>query len=271
LESWYRRKVQEIQITETGQYQDEAKRLGHELQSYGVRISEYESLNSKLKRELADLQQRLDGDKRSYELQLIRIQEKYQGITDENHSLQLKLKALFDTNQTLYAEIAIYRKLLDGEEGRSYSTKIQEVVRPTENVHVLKEEMVTHTSFQRSNKGNVQFSEVAQDGRFIVLENLSVNKDESLGHWKLTRQIDGHREVTYTFPSKFVLKAGKTVKIWAKGQHGSASLGDALVFEGADSWGIGLNVTTTLYNRDGEEKANYIQTTTTSQRTLESS
>jgi len=270
LEAWYRRKVHEIQITETGQYQDEAKRLNHELQSYGIRIAEYESTNSKLKRDLADLQQRLEGDKRNYEVQLIRIQEKYQGITNENHSLQLKLKALFDTNQALYAEIAIYRKLLDGEEGR-YSTRIQEVVKPVESVHVLKEEMVTHTSYQRSNKGNVQFSEVSPDGRYIVLENLSVNKEENLGHWKLTRQIDGSREVTYTFPSKFTLKAGKTVKIWAKGQHGSASLVDALVFEGADSWGVGLNVTTTLYNRDGEEKANYIQTTTTSQRTLESS
>jgi len=187
--------------------------------------------------------------------------------------LQEKLKVLFETNQTLYAEIAIYRKLLDGEEGR-YSTRIQETVvkaAAQESVHVLKEEMVTHTSFQRSNKGNIQFAEIAGDGKYIVLENLSVNKDEHMGDWKLTRVIDNDRELVFTFPHKFHLKAGKSVRIWAKGQHGSNNLVDSLVYEGGSSWGVGFNVTTSLFNRDGEEKASYIQTTTTSQRTLESS
>jgi len=277
LENWYTRKVTEITQREGVGNQQESQRLTSELNTYRSKITEYEGHNARLKSELSELQALLDGEKRRFEHSLSDFQLRITTITSENRSLQEKLKALFETNQTLYAEIAIYRKLLDGEEGR-YSTRIQEtvvksapVVAAAESVHVLKEEMVTHTSFQRSNKGNIQFAEIAGDGKYIVLENLSVNKDEHMGDWKLTRVIDNDRELVFTFPHKFHLKAGKSVRIWAKGQHGSNNLVDSLVYEGGSSWGVGFNVTTSLFNRDGEEKASYIQTTTTSQRTLQSS
>jgi intermediate filament protein if len=273
LESWYSRKVQEITHRESQGHKQESERLGAELRTYLAKITEYESLNGRLKSELAELQALLDAEKRRYEFTLTQTETRIQTIMSENRSLQEKLKALFETNQTLYAEIAIYRKLLDGEEGR-YSTRIQETVSnkvaAAESVHVLKEEMVTHTSFQRSNKGNIQFAEIATDGKYIVLENLSVSNDEHMGDWKLTRVIDNDREFVFTFPSKFTLKAGKSVRIWAKGQSGSNNLVDSLVYEGHNSWGVGFNVTTSLFDRNGAEKASYIQTTTTSQRTLES-
>jgi len=270
LESWYTRKVHEVRISETGHYQDEANRLGNELESYRSRVVEYESTNARLKQQLAELQLRLEAEKRQYESSLSYTEIRIKEIMTENRSLQEKLKALFETNQTLYAEIAIYRKLLDGEEGRF--TTVQQLVKveQPENVHMLKEEMVTHTSFQRSNKGNVQFAEIPADGRYIVLENLSVNKDEHMSEWKLTRKIDGARELVSTFPSKFFLRAGKSVRIWAKGASGGQNLIDSLVYEGSDTWGFGFNVITTLFSRDGEEKATYVQTTTTSQRTLQS-
>jgi len=270
LDSWYNRKIHDIRDIDTGYYQDEKKRIGQQLQMYEGRIKEHESTNAGLIRELDDLKAQLDSKRRSYDSQLGEVRNHCQRISEENRSLQLKLKALYETNLSLYAEIAIYRKLLDCEEGHSFSTHIQEVVRPAENVHVFQEEMVSHTSSKRTNQGPVQFTEVAVDGKFVTLENLSPNKDENLGHWKVNRVLDNSREVVYTFPAKFILKAGKSVKIWARGQHSGPLHADALVFDGADSWGFGLNVTTTLYDREGQEKANYVQTTTTSQRTLES-
>jgi len=270
LESWYTRKIHEVRISETGHYQDESKRLGGELETYRSRVVEYESANARLKQQLAELQLRLEAEKRQYESSLTYTETRIKEIMTENRSLQEKLKALFETNQTLYAEIAIYRKLLDGEEGRFTSVQQIEKIQ-AENVHMLKEEMVTHTSFQRSNKGNIQFAEIPADGRYVVLENLSVNKDEHLNEWKLTRKIDGARELVFTFPSKFVLRAGKSVRIWARGASGGQNLVDSLVYEGADTWGFGFNVVTTLFSRDGEEKATYVQTTTTSQRTLQNS
>jgi intermediate filament protein if len=269
LESWYTRKVHEVRTTESGQFQDESRRLGGELETYRSRVVEYESTNARLRQQLADVQSRLDAEKRTYESSLSYTEVRIKEMTSENRSLQEKLKLLFETNQMLYAEISIYRKLLDGEEGR-FSTVQTLVKSEAESVHSSKEEMVTHTSFQRTNKGNVQFVEIPADGRFIVLENLSINKDEHMGDWKLIRKIDGARELVYNFPSKFTLRAGKSVRVWAKGHGGSHNLTDSLVFEGADTWGFGFNIVTALYNRDGDEKATYVQTTTTSQRTLQS-
>lgn len=85
--------------------------------------------NARLKSELTELQSLLEAEKRRYEYTLTQTETRIQTILTENRSLQEKLKVLFETNQTLYAEIAIYRKLLDGEEGRhTHSTRIQETV-----------------------------------------------------------------------------------------------------------------------------------------------
>ncbi|OUC46784.1 intermediate filament tail domain protein [Trichinella nativa] len=170
-------------------------------------------------------------------------------MREECQALMVELQMLLDTKQTLDAEIAIYRKMLEGEENR------------TESMRVVKGEMATRTSYQRSAKGNVSISECNPDGKFIVLENTHRAKarDEPLDEWKLKRKIDGKREVVFTFPQKFVLKAGKNVKVWARNQGGVNDPPNQLIFEGEDNWGVGQNVQTILYNKDGEEKATHIQ------------
>jgi intermediate filament protein if len=50
-----------------------------------------------------------------------------------------------------------------------------------------------------------------------------------------------------------------TLKIWARNQGGLHSPPEQLVFEGEDTFGVGSNVQTILYNRDGEERATHIQ------------
>lgn len=47
-------------------------------------------------------------------------------------------------------------------------------------------------------------------------------------------------------------------QIVARG-HGISSPPEQLVFDGEDSFGIGSNVQTILYSRDGEERATHIQ------------
>lgn len=117
------------------------------METYRSRVVEYESTvnlqyivryflekansmmfqNARLKQQLAELQMRLDAEKRQYESSLTYTESRIKEIMTENRSLQEKLKALYETNQTLYAEIAIYRKLLDGEEGRF--TTVQQLVK----------------------------------------------------------------------------------------------------------------------------------------------
>lgn len=48
-------------------------------------------------------------------------------------------------------------------------------------------------------------------------------------------------------------------KIWARGQGGTHSPPDQLVYEGDDSWGVGQNVQTILYNKDGEVRRKNFQ------------
>jgi intermediate filament protein if len=275
MESWYKLKVQEIQTAsarqhmETGYQKEETKRLRVQLGDLRGKLSDLESRNALLERQVQELTYQLEDDQRQYEAALNDRDAQIRKMREECQALMVELQMLLDTKQTLDAEIAIYRKMLEGEENRSNGLRqlVEQVVKThslqqqedTESMRVVKGEMATRTSFQRSAKGNVSIAECQPEGKFIILENTHRSKEESLDEWKLKRKLDGKKEVVFTFPSKYVLKPGKTVKIWARGQGGTHSPPDQLVYEGDDSWGVGQNVQTILYNKDGEEKATHIQ------------
>lgn len=84
-----------------------------------------------------------------------------------------------------------------------------------------------------------------------MLENTHRSREEHIGDWKLKRQIDNRRDIVYTFPNDFVLSPGKTVKVWARNQ-GVLSPPDQLINNNDDSFGVGNNVQTILYNTQGE-------------------
>jgi len=184
--------------------------------------------------------------------------------------LVAELQALLDTKQILDAEIAIYRKMLEGEEHRAgIRQMVEQVVKShslqqqedTESQRHVRGEMSTRTTFQRSAKGNVTIAECDPDGKFIILENSHRNKDENIGEWKLKRKIDGKKEVVYTFPANIVIKPGKTTKVWAREQMGANNPPTELIFEGENNWGTGNQVQTVLVNKEGEERATHTQRT----------
>ncbi|PIO53872.1 intermediate filament tail domain protein [Teladorsagia circumcincta] len=51
------------------------------------------------------------------------------------------------------------------------------------------------------------------------------------------------------------------MKIYARDQGGINNPPESLVFEGENTWGIGANVVTSLYNKEGEERATHTQKT----------
>jgi intermediate filament protein if len=118
-------------------------------------------------------------------------------------------------------------------------------------MRVLRGETSSRHSYQRSAKGNVSIHEASPDGKYIILENTHRAREEHIGDWKLKRRIDNRRDIVYTFPHDFVLAPGKSVRIWARNQ-GIVSPPDQLVFVDEDSFGVGNNVQTILYNREGE-------------------
>uniref|UniRef100_A0A1I7XF24 Intermediate filament protein A n=1 Tax=Heterorhabditis bacteriophora TaxID=37862 RepID=A0A1I7XF24_HETBA len=272
MESWYRLKVQEIQTQsarqvrttsrsmEHGYAKEEVKRLRTQLSDLRGKLADLESRNSLLEKQIQELNYQLEDDQRSYEAALNDRDSQIRKMREECQALMVELQMLLDTKQTLDAEIAIYRKMLEGEENRAgLKQLVEQVVKThaitqetdTETMRVVKGETASRQSFQRSAKGNVSIHDASPDGKFIVLQNTHRSKDEIISEWKLKRRIDGKREIVYTLPTGFVLRAGKSVKIFAKNQ-GVASPPDQLVFDGEDSFGSGNSVQTILFNKEGE-------------------
>ncbi|VDN50709.1 unnamed protein product [Dracunculus medinensis] len=267
MESWYKLKVQEIQTQSTrqsleqGYAKEEVKRLRVQLSDLRGKLADLEGRNSLLEKQTQELNYQLEDDQRSYEAALNDRDAQIRKMREECQALMLELQMLLDTKQTLDAEIAIYRKMLEGEENRAGLRQlVEQVVKThglsqvdeTDTLRVMKGETASRTSFQRSAKGNVSIQDASPDGKFILLENTHRSKEEFIGDWKLKRKIDGKREIVYTFPRDFVLRPGKFVKIWARGQGGVHSPPDQLIFEGEDTFGSGSNVQTILFNREGE-------------------
>ncbi|XGW25021.1 hypothetical protein V3C99_006450 [Haemonchus contortus] len=113
--------------------------------------------------------------------------------------------------------------------------------------------------YSRSANGNISIQDASQDGKYVTLENTHRSRDEPIGGWKLKRKIDGKHEIVYTFPPDFVLKGGKSVKIWARGQGGVHNPPESIIFDAEESFGVGSNMQTFLYNKNGDERATYIQ------------
>ncbi|GMT36943.1 hypothetical protein PFISCL1PPCAC_28240, partial [Pristionchus fissidentatus] len=273
IESWYKLKVQEIatasnrQTMEHGYQKEEIRRLRTQLSDLRGKLADLEGRNALLEKQTQELNYQLEDDQRSYEAALNDRDAQIRKMREECQALMVELQMLLDTKQTLDAEIAIYRKMLEGEENRAGLRHLVEQVVKThaisqsdehESMRVLKGETATRTSFQRSAKGNVSIHETSPDGKYIVIENTHRSKDEPIGDWKLKRKIDGKKEIVFTFPAEFVLRPGKNVKVFAHGA-GISSPPDSLVIESEDSWGIGHNVHTILFNSAGEERATHIQ------------
>ncbi|KAF7632837.1 hypothetical protein Mgra_00007769 [Meloidogyne graminicola] len=274
IESWYKLKVQEIetqsarQNMEQGYQKDELKRLRQQLTDLRGKLGDLEGRNALLEKQIQDLNYNLEDDQRAYEDALNAKDAQIRKMRDECQALMVELQMLLDTKQTLDAEIAIYRKMLEGEgDGPGLKQLVEQVVRTTginevadtETMRVVKGETSSRQSYQRSAKGNVSILETSPEGKYIVLENTHRSKEENIGEWKLKRRIDGKRDIVYTLPHNFVLRPMARLKIWARNQGGLHAPPDQLVYDGEESFGVGSNVHTILYNKEGEERAACIQ------------
>lgn len=183
---------------------------------------------------------------------------------------------LLDVKLALDMEINAYRKLLEGEEHR-----LKLSPSPSSRVTVSR---VTGSSLSRSSKrkrqgvegedvaevrraegqlllseeatvsGAVSITPTDMDGNAVTLTN-ETDQDQSLGSWRLTRQVDGDEEIVYKFSPKFVLKAGQSVTVWSSGAGVAHSPPSDLLWKSQASWGTGRDIITTLINTNGEEVA----------------
>ncbi|TMS33154.1 hypothetical protein L596_000926 [Steinernema carpocapsae] len=276
MESWYKLKVSEVQgsanrsAMESNYQREEVKRMRDNIGDLRGKLGDLENKNALLEKEVQNLNYQLNDDQRQYEQALNDRDATLRRMREECQTLVAELQALLDTKQILDAEIAIYRKMLEGEESRvGLRQMVEQVVKThslqqqedTDSTRNVRGEVSTKTTFQRSAKGNVTISECDPNGKFITLENTHRTKDENVGECQVRRKLDNRREIVYTIPANVTLRAGHSLKIYARDQGGVHNPPESLVFEGENTWGIGANVVTTLRNRDGDERATHTQKT----------
>ncbi|KAJ0065548.1 hypothetical protein NL108_013467 [Boleophthalmus pectinirostris] len=182
---------------------------------------------------------------------------------------------LLDVKLALDMEINAYRKLLEGEESRlklspspssrgavtrvsgSASSRSKRKRQEAEEGEELRSEELRGElllSEESTSSGAVSISPTDMDGNAVTLSNLS-EQDQSLGSWRLSRQVDGGEPLVYKFSPKYVLKAGQSVTVWAAGAAVAHSPPSDLLWKSQASWGTGNDVITSLTDTDGEEVA----------------
>uniref|UniRef100_A0AC35U8H9 ASD2 domain-containing protein n=1 Tax=Rhabditophanes sp. KR3021 TaxID=114890 RepID=A0AC35U8H9_9BILA len=274
IESWYRIKIQEIQTKfnhknmEQSYAKEEVRKLRSQLGEIRGRLADLESRNAILEKQQEELSYQISDDQRTYEASITDRDEQIRKMRSEHEALMVELQALLDKKQTLDAEIAMYRKMLDGEENRAGLRLLAEQVAKTrgfsqssetETVRLIKGEHTSRSGFSRSAKGNVSIVEANMDGKCIVLENSNRSKEENIGGWKIKRIVGGSepRDIVVTFPKDLILKPMSSVKIFAR-NAGVHRPPESLVTD-EESFGSGNHVQTFLFNKAGEERATLLQ------------
>jgi intermediate filament protein if len=257
---------------ESNYQREEVNRMRTNIADVRGKLADLEGKNVGLEKQVQELTYQLQDDQRQYEAALNERDAALRKMREECQMLVAELQTLLDTKQMLDTEIAIYRKMLEGEETRSgLKQMVEQVVKShslqqqeeTESNRHMRGESSTRTTYQRSAKGNVAIAECDPDAKFIVLENTHRSKEENVGECKLKRKIDGKKEIVYTFPANTVIKAGKSCKVYARESGGSFNPPHELIFDGEANWGSGNTVITSLLNVEGEERATHTQKTVT--------
>jgi len=298
IESSYNLKLQEFRTGATRQNmesihtKEETKRLRDQLTDLRARIADLDAQNAYRNAEFERLKREKEERERELEAENNDLKSEVAKLRAEMELILLELQKISDTKMGLELEIAAYRKLLEGEESRAGLRQLVEywsgggsggsssyftagggggggggsgsgsggaIGSGADFGGAFKGEMSARTTYQRSAKGPITIVECSADGKFLTLENTG-RKEENIGKWKLTRNVDGEEKLDYRFSDEYLIQPGQKVKLWAKeAKPHDAFAGDVEVQ--ATTLGVGSNITTKLFNQEGEDRATHIQKT----------
>ncbi|XP_012291261.2 lamin-B2 isoform X1 [Aotus nancymaae] len=274
---------------------EELKEARMRLESLSFQLSGLQKQASAAEDRIRELEEAMAGERDKFRKMLDAKEQEMTEMRDMMQQQLAEYQELLDVKLALDMEISAYRKLLEGEEERlklspSPSSRITvsratlsgsgsgsstpatgrlgrskrkrlEVEEPLgSGPSVLGTGMGTggggsfHLAQQASASGSVSIEEIDLEGKFVQLKNNS-DKDQSLGNWRIKRQILEGEEIAYKFTPKYVLRAGQMVTVWAAGAGVAHSPPSTLVWKGQSSWGTGESFRTVLVNADGEEVA----------------
>ncbi|XP_072715889.1 lamin-B1 [Ciconia boyciana] len=255
-----------------------ANSIREELHESHIRIGNLSSHVASLQKECRAWQDRVQ----ELEENFAKEREDYRKILSEKEKEMAEIRShvqeqlndyeqLLDVKLALDMEINAYRQLLEGEEERlklspipssrvtfsqaSSSRSMHTTRRKRRRIDVEESEASSSVriSHSASATGNVSIEEIDVDGKFIRLKNTS-GQDQPMGGWEMIRKI-GNTSASYRYTSRYILKAGQTVTIWAADAGVTASPPTDLIWKNQNSWGTGEDVKVVLKNFQGEEVA----------------
>uniref|UniRef100_A0A2K6A2H6 Lamin-B2 n=1 Tax=Mandrillus leucophaeus TaxID=9568 RepID=A0A2K6A2H6_MANLE len=194
---------------------EELKEARMRLESLSYQLSGLQKQASAAEDRIRELEEAMAGERDKFRKMLDAKEQEMTEMRDVMQQQLAEYQELLDVKLALDMEINAYRKLLEGEEER------------------LK------LSPSPSSRSGVR----------------RVFQDQSLGNWRIKRQILEGEEIAYKFTPKYVLRAGQMVTVWAAGAGVAHSPPSTLVWKGQSSWGTGESFRTVLVNADGEEVA----------------
>lgn len=257
------------------------------IESLGYQLSSLQKQASAAEERVRELEDVLATDRDKYRRLLDSKEREMAEMRDQMQQQLDEYQGLLDIKLALDMEISAYRKLLEGEEhrlklspspssrvtvSRATSSSLASASRSSrakrKRIEVEESSGSSGISSGGSSSGssNVQISQKAESSGEISIEEIDLegksvclknngDKDQSLGGWRLKRQIGDADEIAYKFTPKYVLKAGKTVTIWSAEAGVSHSPPSDLLWKSQSSWGTGDSIRTFLVNSDGQEVA----------------
>ncbi|XP_053329759.1 lamin-B1 [Spea bombifrons] len=277
LENTYHAKLENARLCQE-MSSSSANSSREELMESRLRIENLTSQLSELQKEsrawydrIQELEEMLSKERDNSRRMLAEREREMAEIRDQMQQQLSDYEQLLDVKLALDMEISAYRKLLEGEEERlnlspsptsrvtvsraSSSRSVRTTRGKRKRIDVEESEASSSVTIAHSASatGNVCFEELDIDGKFIRLKNNS-EQDQPLGGWEMTKVI-GETSATYKFTSRYVLKAGQTVTIWAANAGVPASPPSDLLWKNQNSWGTGEDVKVILNNPQGEEVA----------------
>uniref|UniRef100_A0A7N9D327 Lamin-B2 n=1 Tax=Macaca fascicularis TaxID=9541 RepID=A0A7N9D327_MACFA len=267
---------------------EELKEARMRLESLSYQLSGLQKQASAAEDRIRELEEAMAGERDKFRKMLDAKEQEMTEMRDVMQQQLAEYQELLDVKLALDMEINAYRKLLEGEEERSVPQPILAVTasratssssgstsatgslgRSKRKRLEVEEPLGSgpsvlgtgtgggggfHLAQQASASGSVSIEEIDLEGKFVQLKNNS-DKDQSLGNWRIKRQILEGEEIAYKFTPKYVLRAGQMVTVWAAGAGVAHSPPSTLVWKGQSSWGTGESFRTVLVNADGEEVA----------------